>query len=172
MAFSFQSFKEQIINFCHSTINALWGSILHRNLRTTGFWSKGENHYFQIHPQPYLRTLKRQHVWAQHVFRTRASWNVGIPSASLRYWIHYKKSKTRQWCVHARREGIGVPRERHKTHGQRKKVSSYTFQTTRKEVRQCHPVRLIPLAQKEKDQAYILWGVLSLMYDFKPIYLF
>lgn len=119
------------------------------------FWSKGENHYFQICAQPYLRILKRQYVWAQHVFRTTAGWNVGILSASLRYWSHYKKSKTRQWCVHASREGTEVPREKRKTHGQRKKAA-YTLsrhETTSKEVRQCHPVQH-PIGTERKRSGF------------------
>lgn len=67
-----------------------------------------------------------------------------------------------------------MPREKHETHGQRKKAAHILSkpEITRKEVRQCHPVTLIPLAQKEKAQAYILWGVSSLMYDLKSIICF
>lgn len=76
--------------------------------------------------------------------------------------------------MHAHREGTGVPREKHKINGQRKKAAHTLSinETTRKEVRQCHPVRLILVAQKKKDEACILQGISSLMYDLKSIYLF
>lgn len=67
--------------------------------------------------------------------------------------------------MHASREGTGVPREKHKTWSEEKKAAHTLSKsgTAREEVRQCHSVRLIPLAQKEKDEAYILWCVSSLM---------
>lgn len=50
MAFTSQSFEQQIINFSHSIINAFWWFSLHGNLRTRRFWSKGEKCYFKIYP--------------------------------------------------------------------------------------------------------------------------
>lgn len=126
---------QQVINFCHSTINAFWGSLLHRNLRTTEgfFWRKGENHYFQIYPQPYFRILKRQHAWAQHVFRTRASWNTEILSALLCYWVHYKKTKPDcDACMPVKKEPE-CQGKKHKIHDERKKAAHTLSKPERKE---------------------------------------
>lgn len=43
--------------------------------------------------------------------------------------------------MHASKEGTGVPREKHKTHGQIKKAAHTLSkpETTREEVKQCHP---------------------------------
>lgn len=49
MAFTSWSFEQQNINFSHSIINALWWFSLQGNLRTRGFWRKGENCYFKIY---------------------------------------------------------------------------------------------------------------------------